>query len=1436
MKRVSISEQFKALSLLLCALTSVAGAADVTPVQTTCIDGSSGYSYGEHSCNLVKIPYQGTNTITLSESLKEIAVVQERSYSANGSLTIKAPTSSRLKISGGLAVDRVGASYDRGPDDYFLLDVYDGPTSVTPSSIYCKGRYGNGVNASNNHMLRAGCLAEPDLVTSSTNQITFRFVTTMGSSYNYDNGLNDHIHVTYLEPHVVYIGSATGGSISSDKLNAIQGETVTLTIRPKAGFELTELKVMYGGNNVSLTSVGDNKKTFIMPAAEVTVSSTWKDNRKLVIENVTGGTVSSDKESPVSGDVVTLTATPSEGYALSGIKFGNVDYDKFEYGSYGNVKTFTYTQSNSKTQVNPSWTKSLSTGGLSKDSDGNLYVNMADDWLKFIEIPEDVSSFKVYDDGGKNGNYSSYVNEYLTLTAPPYCKLRVTGSAALMSGTKFLAFDGDPNANELYNTTASDESIDVVSTGRMLTLYLKSSQFDAYKGLDLTVEVVENYGYGVVKMPQTGTNAASVPVGKGLRVLDDGGLYKPYSYDADGTLELIARSGYGLKLQGSMEAYAVLNIYDGNGLLLKKFQGKGDEKRVSFINDGGNMTLQFKSTSTTDRASGLDLQVDLVAFYDVDVVDVEGGSVSTPKVSVASGEKVSLTVTPAEGYALAGINVVDEYGNPVTVKGEYGELSSTSKLSFVMPESRVTVTPSWTKIASGSLFVNMPQSGTRTIEIPETVKSFTVYDDGGSDDNYSYNANGTLVLKAPEGYNFIVSGSLSTYQNYAYLMIYDGDNAGAKGLLEKSSGDNVLFSSVITSGNTMTIFFASGADAPRYVSSGFVFNVSLSSALYKVDVSDAAEGVMSADKMAYSAYETVTLTANPKEGYILSGISVVQSNGGKVYSSPKNKDQWFWDVYTFSMPESNVLVTPTWTNDLSGAYVSMFQNIARTIEIPEYVETFHVYDNGGPKACVEAEKGMVGGCYFLGTQDTIALKAPEGYVMEISGSAQFFAENDSLSIYDALYPNGGTPKAKVQGPGANSVPTVTSTDNVVTLYFGSDPCKLKSCNKYLESGFDLTVNLISNRTVSIASVVGGSMTADDYRATHGQPVYLTATPNAGYELTEIVVKDAYGNKLSVQATGTSYKFTMPSSKVTVTPSWRLVKGEYAAVSISKANGKVWATIDGLYNGFDPINIPSPIPVDGVYFERSFSTNGYSTIMLPFDIDASNIWGAKSVIEFTGLVEKDNGDTAIGMSYVWCSDAVATAENSNCNKYAGKLKAYTPYMIEMESETISFDGGVTIMPTESTEARSYDWVFRGTLQKKVWNKGDSDIGHVWGFAAESQGENFKVGQFYKFGAGAWIRPLRAYMVYSPLPKPTTNAPVPKGYSAAAEPVASVENLPETIDVVVVSRGDNGGEHTTVIGKLDTRTGEIHFNRLGKRTFDLKGRNIGKPKAKGVYLKK
>ena len=54
----------------------------------------------------------------------------------------------------------------------------------------------------------------------------------------------------------------------------------------------------------------------------------------------------------------------------------------------------------------------------------------------------------------------------------------------------------------------------------------------------------------------------------------------------------------------------------------------------------------------------------------------------------------------------------------------------------------------------------------------------------------------------------------------------------------------------------------------------------------------------------------------------------------------------------------------------------------------------------------------------------------------------------------------------------------------------------------------------------------------------------------------------------------------------------------------------------------------------------------------------------------------------------------------------------------------------------------------------------------------------------------------------------------------------------MDVVIVE-STNGNEHTTVIGRIDTRTGEFKMNR----NYDLKGRKLnGTHQARGAYYGK
>lgn len=63
----------------------------------------------------------------------------------------------------------------------------------------------------------------------------------------------------------------------------------------------------------------------------------------------------------------------------------------------------------------------------------------------------------------------------------------------------------------------------------------------------------------------------------------------------------------------------------------------------------------------------------------------------------------------------------------------------------------------------------------------------------------------------------------------------------------------------------------------------------------------------------------------------------------------------------------------------------------------------------------------------------------------------------------------------------------------------------------------------------------GTVEVSDRRASRGDTVTLTITPDSGYELNALTVTDAQGNKITVTAKGGNvYTFTMPQSSITVT--------------------------------------------------------------------------------------------------------------------------------------------------------------------------------------------------------------------------------------------------------------------------------------------------------------
>lgn len=131
-------------------------------------------------------------------------------------------------------------------------------------------------------------------------------------------------------PHNVIV--ADGVSASVDKKTATAGETVTVTATSIPQGQILNTVTVKGADNTPVTTtVSGNTATFTMPDQNVTVTGvTFREANKYTVtfssNNSEYGTVSAEYNGAdftsdtkvTEGDTVTFTATPKDGYALSG--------------------------------------------------------------------------------------------------------------------------------------------------------------------------------------------------------------------------------------------------------------------------------------------------------------------------------------------------------------------------------------------------------------------------------------------------------------------------------------------------------------------------------------------------------------------------------------------------------------------------------------------------------------------------------------------------------------------------------------------------------------------------------------------------------------------------------------------------------------------------------------------------------------------------------------------------------------------------------------------------------------------------------------------------------------------------------------------------------------------------------------------------------------
>ena len=163
------------------------------------------------------------------------------------------------------------------------------------------------------------------------------------------------------------------------------------------------------------------------------------------------------------------------------------------------------------------------------------------------------------------------------------------------------------------------------------------------------------------------------------------------------------------------------------------------------------------------------------------------------------------------------------------------------------------------------------------------------------------------------------------------------------------------------------------------------------------------------------------------------------------------------------------------------------------------------------------------------------------------------------------------------------MPNATKDYTFTAKYTGTDnyndvekTCVVKVTRKSSHSSSSGSSTTPTN-IVSASTASNGKVALDKSTAKKGDTVTVTVTPDAGYQLDKLTVTDAKGNTIAVAKKGDNqYTFTMPDSKVTITPTFSKIEDTKpsktgfndVASSAWYADAVQYVTDKGLMNGTD----------------------------------------------------------------------------------------------------------------------------------------------------------------------------------------------------------------------------------------------------------------------------
>ena len=452
----------------------------------------------------------------------------------------------------------------------------------------------------------------------------------------------------------------TNGTLRANKDQALEGETVTLTVNPSEGYEIDELYYMKGTEKVTITGT-----SFQMPAGDVKVYATFKQAEyNITVNSIENGSVTPSKDKATMGETITLTVSPAEGYELESLTVmaGN------EAVTVANNQ---FTMPASDVTITATFKKSTYTITVTQPQNGTVGASAATasmgELITLTIAPEagyEVDQITVV--YGENNTLVEVTDNQFTMPADNVT-VTVTFKAVEYTITPETCENGSVTADKekatagttvtLTATAAEGYEVDkfYYKVGETQTV-LEGNTF-TMPASDVTVGATfKKSTYTItVTQPQNGTVGASAATASMGELI---------------TLTIAPEAGY--------EVDQITVVYGENNTLVEV-----TDNQFTMPADNVTVTVTFKAVE-----------------YTITPETCENGSVTADKEKATAGTTVTLTATAAEGYE------VDKF---------YYKVGETQTVlegnTFTMPASDVTVGATFKK-STYTITVTQPQNGT----------------------------------------------------------------------------------------------------------------------------------------------------------------------------------------------------------------------------------------------------------------------------------------------------------------------------------------------------------------------------------------------------------------------------------------------------------------------------------------------------------------------------------------------------------------------------------------------------------------------------------------------------------------------------------------------------------------------------------------------------